>query len=886
MSNKERSCKDLTHHLPLTRTVVTDEELKNLFNCDRELTTKDYELLINSKVHVDDIYEKKEIDEILNSQQGQLNNHEQRIENLETNRANSETATNHTHTNKDILDMITYSGAKSEIDLHDIEDFQSQFNIHFNDEESHTTKTEKDNWNITSEKVVGMETEVSILKGEISLKATKTELEKIEAKLNGITLGSGNLLRNSNFKSNLNFWEVSESNEGTVSTLSKNGKRYCHINQIAGVSSIGQLVESFEQGVKYTISFTGYGSGELYLEIHQRGDGDNYPLITNIFTLTETETKQFFTFDSDTDVLENSFYVKLGTRSGFNSDIKFTEIKFERNDSVSEWTPHSADILLDVDELEQNLIDLSKYINSAFKDGIITQAECKALEERIESLEREKVDVKAQVDIFLKNPILNNTTEREQLLNAYNGFTLAHKQLIDGIRKVIEDKKITTSEKNEVTSLTTLYSEKLVSIRIAIQNVTSKISEFHAESAYEKAEQLILKEVSDVDKSLTNIKNLTDNIFLDGLISLTESQSLKLMFEDLEKEKTELIAQVDEIQLRDELSGTQELLKLGKAEEEFISAHTDLLSCISNICADNKVTGVEKRTFEIKFDIYKQKLIALKGAMQKALDKIAAVKMEQSLQDAKDYADNQVLELNKEINDLQNLTNEAFKDGVLTVAEKQSLKLELKNIEKEQADVLAQVGVLTNPHLSPELISTSELRTLEISKDDFVNKYRGLNSTIGELLNKTLIGDIDRKNLNYATGVYVNALKELRENIQVAINKIAEVKAVKEADKIKDRIVYKLEIFSTNGGVFKNGTITTTLQARVYFGKDEITYNFLPTNFKWTRISNNSFADERWNLSAPKNYEIDITEKDVIGGRTTFNCELLDEQGNKIVSAF
>lgn len=419
-----------------------------------------------------------------------------------------------------------------------------------------------------------------------------------------------------------------------------------------------------------------------------------------------------------------------------------------------------------------------------------------------------------------------------------------------------------------------------------MQNATSKISESHANNAYDKAQNLIVTEVDGVNKSLDSIRNLTDNIFLNGLVSISEAQYLKLMIEDLEKEKTELIAQVDLLELKTELAGTQELVNLGKSEESYVNAHVGLLGCISSICADGKITAEEKKELNLKFDIYKASLVKLREDMQKAQEKIFEVKMSNSLQDAKDYADGQIVELNKELDDLTNLSNQVFKDGVLTIAEKEALKLELKDVHKEQADVLAQVDALNNPHLSPELIATSELGALVTAKDNFVNQYRGLTGVIDDLLKKTLITTTDRQNLADAVSRYSLALATLREKIQVSINKIAEVKAKKETDKIKDNLVYKLEIFSTNGGIFKNGVISTTLQAKVYFGKDEITLNFPSVRFKWSRISNDSFADERWNLSAPMNYEIDITDKDVVGGRTTFNCELLDEKGNKIVSAF
>lgn len=96
-----------------------------------------------------------------------------------------------------------------------------------------------------------------------------------------------------------------------------------------------------------------------------------------------------------------------------------------------------------------------------------------------------------------------------------------------------------------------------------------------------------------------------------------------------------------------------------------------------------------------------------------------------------------------------------------------------------------------------------------------------------------------------------------------------------ELDGVKDNIVYKVEIISTNGNVFKNGQINTTLEARVYHGINDITDTIDANRFRWTRVSNDSISDADWNsahFSGTKS--ILITPSDVYI-RATFNCEIL-----------
>ena len=68
-----------------------------------------------------------------------------------------------------------------------------------------------------------------------------------------------------------------------------------------------------------------------------------------------------------------------------------------------------------------------------------------------------------------------------------------------------------------------------------------------------------------------------------------------------------------------------------------------------------------------------------------------------------------------------------------------------------------------------------------------------------------------------------------------------------EVDAVKDNIVYKVEIISSNGNVFKNGQIFSTLEARVYHGANDVTATIDANRFRWTRVSDDESGDASWN---------------------------------------
>lgn len=102
-------------------------------------------------------------------------------------------------------------------------------------------------------------------------------------------------------------------------------------------------------------------------------------------------------------------------------------------------------------------------------------------------------------------------------------------------------------------------------------------------------------------------------------------------------------------------------------------------------------------------------------------------------------------------------------------------------------------------------------------------------------------------------------------------------------EKVEDRIatieeqkMYRLVISSSNGNIFKNNNIRTTLYATVYSWDENITDTLDDNQFIWTRVSDDAEADKLWNdahFGGTKSIEIDSDDVKV---RATFFCDLID----------
>ena len=123
------------------------------------------------------------------------------------------------------------------------------------------------------------------------------------------------------------------------------------------------------------------------------------------------------------------------------------------------------------------------------------------------------------------------------------------------------------------------------------------------------------------------------------------------------------------------------------------------------------------------------------------------------------------------------------------------------------------------------------------------------------------------------------------ETGEVVLKAYATTETVEETnsriDEINEQKMYRLVISSSNGYIFKNGNIQTTLTATVFSWDENITDTLDPNQFIWTRVSDDAEADALWNAAhygGTKSIEITSDDVDI---RATFICDLIDTTTRK-----
>ncbi|MDH5063465.1 phage tail spike protein [Clostridium perfringens] len=126
--------------------------------------------------------------------------------------------------------------------------------------------------------------------------------------------------------------------------------------------------------------------------------------------------------------------------------------------------------------------------------------------------------------------------------------------------------------------------------------------------------------------------------------------------------------------------------------------------------------------FEVSLEGIKQEV----SSKQEAIDNIA-----KKLNDYKTNVSNKFNEVDKAHNNLEETMNGAFKDGILTEAEKKDLEKQLNILEIEKNKALKEVEALMKIE---ELKDTNQLLLLNSSKQNFIDKHYSLINAIREVI--------------------------------------------------------------------------------------------------------------------------------------------------------
>lgn len=157
----------------------------------------------------------------------------------------------------------------------------------------------------------------------------------------------------------------------------------------------------------------------------------------------------------------------------------------------------------DANEAKQSVESLNTYVDGAFKDGIITESEAKAIATYINTVNSTKGSMDSTYTALYSNSYLTGTY-KSLLYSAKRSFDSAVASLTSSINTAIADGKTTETEKDDVDSKFTAFNDAYASLSTAIENANKAIQDKIKQEAADQAKEDIDAQIGEVDLSVKN----------------------------------------------------------------------------------------------------------------------------------------------------------------------------------------------------------------------------------------------------------------------------------------------------------------------------------------------------------------------------------------------
>ena len=233
------------------------------------------------------------------------------------------------------------------------------------------------------------------------------------------------------------------------------------------------------------------------------------------------------------------------------NSVKFSEVMLvEGFTPPSSYSPSPGDVANDIKDVSDAVSNLDTTINTTFKDGIISEAEAKAIASNINVLNAEKADIDAYYTKLYANAYLTGTA-KTNLASAKTAYNTAHTNLINSINTAIADGKTTATEKADVDAKFSAYNNALSAYQTrvgeadkAIQDTIKKVADDAqtsantAQSAANAAQSAANQAQADANAANSKLTTWAS----DNYISPQEKTALRQQKSDIQSEQKDIEA--------------------------------------------------------------------------------------------------------------------------------------------------------------------------------------------------------------------------------------------------------------------------------------------------------------------------------------------------------
>ena len=370
--------------------------------------------------------------------------------------------------------------------------------------------------------------------------------------------------------------------------------------------------------------------------------------------------------------------------------------------------------------------DLNGYVDGAFKDGVIDEAEAKAIEKYINVVNGSKAATDATYTKLYSNKYLLGTAKKN-LKTAKDKLDVATTALLTSIQSAIADGKTTAEEKAAVDAKYADFNKANEDFNTAIEAANLSIQNMlksYADAALAAAEAAqtsadAAKTAADnAAGAVGDLNDYVDGAFKDGIIDASEAQAIEKYINIVNNTKGEVKATFDKLYANVYLTGAAKT-GLNSSYTALNTAITNLLNSINTAIADGKTTAAEKADVDSKYASFNTAYSSFNTAVETA-NKAIQDKLKTFADDAKALAKSAQAVADAAKDRLDSWAQ----DGVISPTEKQGIKDEIARIKADKDNITAGY----------KLYNLGEATAYNTAYTDYYNSLLALSDTTKETI--------------------------------------------------------------------------------------------------------------------------------------------------------
>ena len=681
--------------------------------------------------------------------------------------------------------------------------------------------------------------------------------------VNEVKIGGRNYLRNSgNFK-NLYFWSTYVSTSATlvgsvmrITAGASSLPRYINTTLIPLTDSPQDFIISVRYIGEIEVNIGGKSSTSLS-SIVENSNTQSAGTFTKIRTDNFPNNEKISYFYWKTLVKGDALSSFVWINIPINTTIDLISIKLEKGNKATDWTPAPEDvetlITQEIQDVENKITGLETTVNTTFKDGIIEQAEAKAIEKYINSLNAEKSDIDNQYNTIYNDALLTGTA-KDNLFSQKESYNTAHSQLIGSINTAIADGKTTPSEKSNVDSKFTNYKNVLGGLAIRLTEALKAIEAKRIDNVQIGGRNLLVgsdyfKDFNtfgngsiELNKTLKIYDSFYGNVRCTQILNITTAGYYTISFTCLEINSSNKFF----IELKNSTTGVgsnKKQIVLGKNVFTLYipTGNYYIVNFYANAPSlDNTKWCLIKNDIKVEIG-------------NKATDWTPAP------EDVETLITQEIQDVENKITGLETTVNTTFKDGIIEQAEAKAIEKYINSLNAEKSDIDNQYNTIYND----ALLTGTAKDNLFSQKESYNTAHSQLLSSINTAIadGKTTPlekSDVDSKFTNYKNvlgGLAIRLTEALKaieakriDNVQIGgrnlmINSKGEFRyaisiTTTEPLNIGDTYTLSFDVIGNpNGNIFINKSISLNYDASgTGWRRKNVTFSFIKNDYNGHEI--------------------------------------------------